>query len=345
MPDAPCHDGGVTSPHPPDHTGHDHSDDNDSDDNHSDHNHVSHEHNSHAGHHHGPNAQVVAQAGPGRVVVALGANAALLVAQVIGSLVAGSLALLADSAHQASDVFGLTIAVIAVVIARRPASDTYTYGLRQADVLGGALIGLCLCGSAVYVAFEAISRFGDAPAVRGGIVIILAMIGIVANGGAALALAGGQKTSLALRGALTHLVADALGSVAVLVVGVVVWFGGSPEWDPAVSLLLAIMILVAGVSLLRRSVHLLLDRAPIPADQVHALLLGAEGVEEVHHVHVWSIGADEAAVSAHVVLSGEKTIHQAQHDTEQLRALLNERLGVRHATLQIECHPCAEPSH
>ena len=310
--------------------------------------HVEHDHIGHGGrtgHHHGPRPQVVTDAGPGRIVVALGANVALLVAQIFGSFIAGSLALFADSAHQASDVFGLTIAVVAVVIARRPTSDTYTYGLRQADVLGGALIGLLLCCSAVYVVIEAILRFGDAVPVRGGIVILLAVIGIAVNGGAALALAGGQRTSLALRGALTHLAADALGSVAVLAVGIIVWFGGSPEWDPAVSLLLAAMILVAGVSLLRRSTHLLLDRAPIPADQVHALLAGVDGVEEVHHVHVWSIGADEAAVSAHVVLRGEKTIHEAQDDTEALRALLSDRLGVRHATLQIECHPCAEPSH
>ena len=310
---------------------------------HDGHDHIGHK--GHSGHHHGPSTQAVTHAGPGRVVAALGANVALLIAQIIGSVIAGSLALFADSAHQASDVFGLTIAVVAVVVARRPTSDTYTYGLRQADVLGGALIGLLLCGSAVYVVIEAISRFGDAEPVRGGIVIVLAVIGIVVNGGAALALAGGQRSSLALRAALTHLAADALGSVAVLIVGIIVWFGGSPEWDPAVSLLLAVMILAAGVSLLRRSTHLLLDRAPIPADQVHALLAGADGVEEVHHVHVWSIGADEAAVSAHVVLSGEKTIHEAQHDTEALRALLSDRLGVRHATLQIECHPCAEPSH
>lgn len=285
------------------------------------------------------------QAGARRVVVALSANALLLVVQVVGALLAGSLALLADSAHQASDVFGLSIAFVAVIIARRPTTDTYTYGLRQADVLGGALIGLLLCGSSVYIVVEALQRFGNAEPVRGGIVILLAILGIIVNGGAAIALSGGRHNSLAIRGALTHLVADALGSAAVLVVGIIVWFGGSPSWDPAVSLLLAAMICGAGVSLLRRSTHLLLDRAPVPSDQVHALLAGASGVAEVHHVHVWSIGADEAAVSAHVVLSGEKTIHEAQHDTERLRTLLEERLGVRHATLQIECHPCGEPSH
>lgn len=202
-----------------------------------------------------------------------------------------------------------------------------------------------LCGSSIYIVFEAIQRFRDVEPVRGGLVIVLAFLGIAVNGGAALALAGGHNSSLAIRGALTHLLADALGSVAVLLVGIIVWFGGSSSWDPAVSLVLAAMIFGAGVSLLRRSTHLLLDRAPIPSDQVHALLAGASGVEEVHHVHVWSIGSDEAAVSAHVVLSGEKTIHEAQHDTERLRSLLHDRLGVRHATLQIECHPCAEPSH
>ncbi len=309
------------------------------------HDHGGDQYHGHAGHSHAPSADTVRRAGARRVLVALTANAALLVAQLIGAMAAGSLALLADSAHQASDVFGLSIALVAVVVSRRPATDTYTYGLRQADVLGGALIGLLLCGSSVYIVVEAIQRFGNAEPVRGGIVIVLAVLGVLVNGGAALALAGGGRDSLAIRGALTHLLADALGSAAVLVVGVIVWFGGSPSWDPAVSLLLAAMIVGAGLSLLRRSTHLLLDRAPIPSDQVQALLAGASGVAEVHHVHVWSIGADDAAVSAHVVLSGEKTIHEAQHDTERLRALLKDRLGVQHATLQIECHPCAEPSH
>jgi cobalt-zinc-cadmium efflux system protein len=316
-------------------------------DDHAGHDHAGHDHagHDHSGHSHGPSTETVRQAGAPRVLLALTANAVLLVAQVIGAIAAGSLALLADSAHQASDVFGLSIALVAVIVARRPATDTYTYGLRQADVLGGALIGLLLCASSVYIVVEAVQRFGDADEVRGGIVIVLAALGVLVNGGAALALAGGRSNSLAIRGALTHLLADALGSLAVLLVGVIVWFGGSPTWDRAVSLILAAMIFSAGVSLLRRSTHLLLDRAPIPSDQVQALLAGESGVAEVHHVHVWSIGADEAAVSAHVVLSGEKTIHEAQQDTERLRSLLQERLGVRHSTLQVECHPCAEPAH
>ena len=163
----------MNSPDSDDHSGHDHD---------------------HSGHNHGPSTEVVRIAGVRRVVFALSANAALLVAQVIGALAAGSLALLADSAHQASDVFGLSIALVAVIVARRPATDTYTYGLRQADVLGGALIGLLLCGSSIYIVFEAIQRFRDVEPVRGGLVIVLAFLGIAVNGGAALALAGGHNT-------------------------------------------------------------------------------------------------------------------------------------------------------
>jgi cobalt-zinc-cadmium efflux system protein len=313
---------------------------------HEGHDHQGHDHrDGHAGHHHGPDAAALVAAGTPRVAIALAANGGLLLAQVIGAVTAGSLALLADSVHQASDVVGLVIAFVALVVSRRPATSRYTYGLRGVDVLGGALIGLLLCGSAIYIVIEAIDRFGEDTRIRSGWVIALALIGIVVNGGAAVALAGARSGSLAIKGAFTHLLADAAGSVGVLVSGIAVAMGGSTDWDPAISLVLAVMIAVAGLSLIKRSSRLLLDRAPIPVTDIESLLLSQPGVEAVHHVHVWPIGATEVAVSAHVVFVGDRTIHEAQEQTEQLNQLLTARLGVSHSTLQAECHPCAEPTH
>ncbi len=314
------------------------------DDSYHDHLHHDHSHDhSHPGHVHG--AYALADGRVGRVTASLVANVVLLIVQVIGAFAAGSLALLSDSAHQASDVLSLGLAVASVIVARRPANDQYTYGLRRVDLLGGFVIGLLLCASAVYVVVEALPRLSDPQPVTGSLVAALAIVGLVVNSAAAFFLAKDRHSSVAIRGALTHLITDAIGSFCVLIVGAVIWLGGSTRWDSVMSLLLAAVVAYGGISLLRRSTFLLLDRAPVSAEEVRSALVADDSVDDVHHLHVWPLDSEHAAVSAHVVMNGERSIHETQADADRLRALLVERFGINHATLQIECHPCAETTH
>jgi cobalt-zinc-cadmium efflux system protein len=315
-----------THPDHPDHTRHDH-----------DHGHGG------LGHVHG--AEALRDGRVGRVTASLIANVILLVIQVIGAFAAGSLALLSDSAHQASDVLGLALAVAAVVVTRRPADDKYTYGMRRVDVLGGLAIGALLCASSVYVVVEAIPRLAHPQPVTGRLVIYLAVLSIVINSAAALLLARDRHSSVAISGALTHLMTDAIGSAIVLVVGIIISLGGSPRWDSIAALVAAAVVMYGGIRLLRRSTTFLLDQAPVSTAAVREALVSDGAVEEVHHIHVWPLDAEHAAVSAHVVINGERTVHQSQEDADRLRAILRERFGIDHATLQIECHPCAEPAH
>ena len=273
------------------------------------------------------------------------ANAGFLVAEIVGGLVFNSLALLADAAHMASDVIGLSIGLVAMALMARPATSRHTFGLKRAEVLAAQVNGLILVGVSVWIIAEAVQRFGETIDIRGGGVIVVATLGLAVNLGSMVILRRSQGHSLNMQGAVLHMAADAAGSVGAIVAGVavVVW---QADWvDPAVSILIAGLVLWSAWGLLRDTTNVLLEGTPRgidPAD-VGAALAGEAAVETVHHLHLWSVASDEPALSAHVVLSGEVTLHEAQERGEELKAMLAERFGIDHATLELECHPCDDP--
>ena len=297
------------------------------------------------GHHHGQ--------GPGHgqgrraLWLALGLNATLLVAEAVGGIVYGSLALLADAGHLLSDVAGLVIALVAARMALRPASVTHSYGWRRAEVLGAQANAATLLAVVVWVGVEAVRRLADPPPVDGGPVLIVATIGLAANLWSAVLLSRVAGANLNLRGAYLHMTADAAGSVGVIVAAVVVITTGARWADPVVSLGLVVLIAWSAIGLLRATGRVLLEATPVGLDPaaVEATLLSATQVREVHHLHLWGISSDQAALSGHVVLDGTPTLHDAQATGDGLKALLFERHGIAHATLELECHPCPAPDH
>ena len=276
------------------------------------------------------------------LVLAAVANGALLVAQVIGGVVFDSLALLADAVHQASDVFSLVLAVFVAGIAARPPSARYTFGFGRADALGGLAHVVLLFAGAALVLVEAIRRFGDDITVDGTGVVILAVVGLVINGGSAGMLHSQHNHSLNMEGAVLHLVADALGSFVVLVAGLVIITTDATWVDPVGSLVVAAIIVWSAVGLAKSSVLVLLDGVPPSVDVEHLrrLMMADEVVEEAHHVHVRSINGADLSLTAHVRVEAD-SLHDAQVITERLTASLAEE-GVGHVTLQVECHPCAD---
>jgi cobalt-zinc-cadmium efflux system protein len=298
-----------------------------------------HEHDHHGDHAHGST----------RVLwVVLVANAALAVAQAVGGLAFSSLALLADAAHQVLDVLALATTVVAIRLAHRAPTDRRTYGWQRVDFLAAQVGGLLLMASCAWVTFEAVRRLGQHEhAVDGAGVVVLALVGIVLNGGSALALASSSGRSLSERGALLHLIGDAAGSALVLVAGVIVVVSGARWVDPVASVVLSVVVAIAGLRLVRDSSHLLLDGTPRGLDvrDVAARITEIPGVTGVHHVHVWAMTATAPALSAHVVLSDGLSLHDAQQHGDQVRTMLQERFGIGHATLELECHPCADDQH
>jgi cobalt-zinc-cadmium efflux system protein len=274
--------------------------------------------------------------------IGLGLNAAFLVAEVLGGLAFDSLALLADAAHQTSDVVALGISLVAVALVTRPGSARHTYGLRRAEALGAQANAVLLLVAAAAVFVEAVPRLADPEPIDGLGVVALAMVGLVVNAGSALLVARAGANDLNLRGAFVHLVSDALGSVAVIGAGIAM-LAFDAEWvDPAASILIGLLVVVAAWRLLRDTTNVLLEGTPRGLDlgEVEAALAMEPAVAAVHHLHVWELGSDLPALSVHVVLESEPTLHDAQERADGIKTMLAARFGIEHATIELECHDC-----
>jgi cobalt-zinc-cadmium efflux system protein len=278
------------------------------------------------------------------LLIALGANAVFFVVELVGGFAFGSLALLADAAHMVSDVVALSLAFAALVLAQRPPTDRHTYGFARAEVLVAQANGMLLIVGAIAVAVEAARRIDTPHAVSAAGVLVVGGMGLVVNLGSALALRPHAHESLNMRGALWHLVADALGSFAVVVAaaGVALW--GADRLDPIASLVIAVLVVAGAWRLVRDATRVLLEAVPAGLDvaAVRAALEHEPGVDAVHHLHLWTIGSAHPALSAHVVLGGEWSLHDAQERAGALKQLLAARFGIEHATLEIECHACVD---
>ena len=302
---------------------------------HEPHGHGSHSHGSHS-HAHGVS--------PRRLIAAATANSGFAVVQVLVGISLGSVVVLADAAHQVVDAIGLLTALAAVLLAARPTSEAMSFGWGKSDALGGLVSGLLLLGSIGWIVLESFRRLLDPVEVDGTGVIVIGMIAVAVNGLSVLALSGGGHASLSLRAARLHLITDLAGSFIVILAGVAL-AGTTATWiDPAASLLLSAIVLRATLMLVRNACQELLDRTPdgLSVDAVAAVLRDQPGVELVHHVHVRPLGQQRSSVTAHVVMSGAPTLHDAQGELANLNAALSAELGVNHSTLQLECHPCAD---
>lgn len=294
-----------------------------------------------AGHDHGHPTGVVG-ARRRALWIALGANAAFLVVEVGAAIAFGSLALLADGVHMISDVAALGIALVAQQLATARASSRHTYGLVRAEVIGAQVNAVLLLAAAVYIVIEALGRIDDPGTINGVGVMAVAAVGLVVNVGSAWVIARTAGANLNMRGAFWHLVGDALGSLGALLAGAAVVLFGADWLDPVISLFIAALVVVSALALLRDVGRVLLEGVPsgLQVDEVEDALTGSNGVEAVHHLHLWSLGSETPALSAHVVLTGEPSLHEAQTRGDVLKEMLVERFGIAHATLELECHDC-----
>jgi cobalt-zinc-cadmium efflux system protein len=280
------------------------------------------------------------------VVGALVANGLLTVVQVVVGLLAGSLALVADSAHQLVDTVGLAVAAVATVLAARGVSPRNTYGWARLDPFGGLLSALLLLGVSTWIVVEAVSRLREPHSIDGAAVVVLAIVGLLVNGVSAVLLSRRGGSSLSVRAAVVHLVGDALGSFGVLLAGIAATLGA--DWvDGAVAIAIALLLVWNALGLARRAGSLLIDATPpgLDPDAVAAAFVEEADVVDVHHLHLWEIAPGEPALSAHVRIEGDPTLHDAQVVAERLREVALVRFGVRHTTLDLECHTCEAPVH
>jgi cobalt-zinc-cadmium efflux system protein len=269
------------------------------------------------------------------LTVALALTSGFMVAEVVGGLLTGSLALLADAGHMLSDAFSLALALFAVWLAGRPATPQRSFGYQRAEILAALANGLSLVAISVWIFVEAYRRLDDPPEVLAGWLLVIALVGLVVNVAAALVLRRGQGESLNVSAAMRHVLADLAGSVGVLVAALVILITGWRYADPLVSVLIGLLVLASAWPVLRDSIRILLEASPrgIDPDEVGRSMASLPGVKEVHDLHVWTITSGFPALSAHVLVGRGDDCHARRRDLE---ALLHDRFGIEHTTLQVD---------
>jgi cobalt-zinc-cadmium efflux system protein len=270
-----------------------------------------------------------------RMWVALAINGVLLGATIVGGIVTGSLALLADGGHLLSDLGAIALGLFAVAMAARPAGPRRTFGFQRTEVLVALANGVALVAIGVAIVIAAISRLSDPPEVEGVGVVVLGILGLAGNLAATWVLARGGREDLNLEGVLRHSFADALGSVGVVVSGTVIL---ATDWlliDPLASLVIAALILVSSWRLISEPVNVLMESAPegIDPEAVGREICALEHVRAVHELHLWTVTAGFHALAAHVVVEKGADRDLARRTAE---VMLGERFGVEHTTLQME---------
>lgn len=272
---------------------------------------------------------------------AFGLTAAFLVAELIGAWLTNSLALLSDAAHMATDTLALAIALVAVRLSRRPADARRTFGYARFEAIGALVNGLLLFGVAGYILWEAVGRVREPPAVASTGMFLVASVGLVVNLIAMRLLAAGSGENLNVKGAYLEVWSDMLGSIAVIVAAIVIHFTAWTIVDPILAVLIGLWVLPRTWTLLRDAGHVLLNGVPahIDLDSVRSVLSGVSGVEEIHDLHVWSLGSQRVSLTAHVVVTESSNPEAAR--SEMSRALAT-KFGIEHSTLQIETSPCGD---
>ncbi|MGW3417088.1 cation diffusion facilitator family transporter [Streptomyces phaeochromogenes] len=275
----------------------------------------------------------------GRLRVALWITLTVMVVEIVGGIVANSLALVADAAHMATDALGLAMALLAIHFASRPPSGNRTFGYARAEILAALANCLLLLGVGGYVLYEAIQRFVTPAETEGGLTAVFGLIGLVANMISLSLLMRGQKESLNVRGAFLEVGADALGSLAVLVSAVLVLTTGWQAADPVASIVIGLMIVPRTWKLLRETLNVLLEAAPEDVDMVavRSHIRALPGVEDVHDLHAWTITSGLPVLSAHVVV-GAEALDTIGHEKmlHELRSCLGDHFDVEHCTFQLE---------
>ncbi|MGW0185929.1 cation diffusion facilitator family transporter [Streptomyces sp. NPDC003362] len=297
-----------------------------------------------AGHDHGhahgaPVTGTAAAAYRGRLRIALAITLTVMVVEIVGGLLADSLALIADAAHMATDALGLGMALLAIHFANLPPTQNRTFGYARAEILAALANCLLLFGVGGYVLYEAVQRFVTPADTEGGVTLVFGGIGLIANMISLTLLMRGQRESLNVRGAFLEVAADALGSVAVLVAAVVILTTGWQAADPIASLVIALMIAPRTWKLLRETLDVLLESAPKDVDMadVRAHILALDGVEDVHDLHAWTITSGMPVLSAHVVVRSD-VLSAIGHEKmlHELQGCLGHHFDVEHCTFQLE---------
>ena len=284
----------------------------------------------HGHHHHHSNGR--------KLLISIVLNILITVFQVIGGILSGSLALLSDALHNFSDVMSLVVSFVANKLARKKASFDKTFGYKRAEIIAAFVNAASLMVVAVYLIYEAIHRFFAPETIKSGLVIWLALFGILANGISVLLLRESSKENMNLRSAYLHLITDMSASIAVLIGGLLMKFYGWFWVDSILTLLIALYLLVMGYDLLRSSFHVLMLFSPkdIDLDKLRRELSSFPEIKNVHHVHVWQLNENENHLEAHIDFHQDISLSQFDLILNKVEKVLHDKFGINHVNIQPE---------
>ncbi len=289
---------------------------------------------SHHGHSHG----VSADADRGRLWIALALILGLMAGEVAAGFIADSLALLSDAAHMLTDAAAIGLSLLALRLSRRPPGGAMTFGLKRVEILSAQVNGVTLLVLAAVIGAEAVRRLIDPPSVEAGLVLAVALAGIVVNLIATAVLAGANRKSLNVEGSYQHILTDLYAFVGTAIAAILILTLGFERADPIASILVAALMLRSAVGLLRDSGRVFLEAAPkgVDPDRIGRRMCELPGVVEVHDLHVWEVTSEFPALAAHVIVKRDADCHRARLE---LSGLLESEFGIHHTTLQVEHEP------
>ncbi len=288
--------------------------------------------------HHGHTHGASSDADRGLLWIALALILGLMAGEVIAGIVANSLALLSDAAHMLTDAAAIGLSILALRLSRRPPGGTMTFGLKRVEILSAQVNGVTLLVLAAVIGIEAVRRLIDPPSVEGGLVLFVALAGIVVNLTATAVLARANRESLNVEGSYQHLLTDLYAFIGTAIAAILIIATGFERADPIASVLVAGLMLRSAYGLLRESGRVFLEAAPkgVDPDRIGRRMCELPGVVEVHDLHVWEVTSEFPALAAHVIVGRDADCHRARLE---LAGLLENEFGIHHTTLQVEHEP------
>jgi cobalt-zinc-cadmium efflux system protein len=278
-----------------------------------------------------------------KLLLILAFTVTLTVLEIVGGIVSNSLALLSDAGHMLTDSLAVFLSYLAIRWSRRPANHRKTFGYHRAEILVALANGAALVAIAGYIFYEAVLRFFNPQEVKTGILIVIATIGLAGNLFGLFILKGESHENLNVRSAFFHILADTLSSVGVIVGGVIIWFTGWYLVDSLIGVLIGGIVLRGAIDLVMESGEILLESTPRDIDmaQLRQEVQKIPGVEDLHDIHIWTIGSGMRALSAHVLTDNIST-RESQEIACRIRAVLGDQFNITHTTLEMECETCGD---
>ena len=275
------------------------------------------------------------------LLIALAITGLMTIVELVGGLMSNSLALLGDAGHMFTDTLALGLSLVAITLAKRPASQNRTYGFHRAEVLAALTNGAILILISVYIFYEAYRRFVEPPEVRGGLMLGVAAMGLVANLVGISILRSASRDNLNVKGAFLHMWGDTVSSLGVIAAGITILVTGWTIADPIISILIGALILRGAVGLVLESSDILLEAVPKHLDviQISNALKEIRGVRDAHDMHLWTITSGIYALSCHVLIQ-DQMVSNSSRIVEEINETLSQKFGIAHSTLQLECEEC-----